>query len=198
MWMEVGVSRAWVGCFVLAMATGCKPAPAFTSTKAPATSPSSPEPPAPKPETLRAIGDGPHGEPGLPMVVSRTPTRVHVLLPSMKQEWLFLRDAKDPARVQGFWILHRRKAIVKYTPRALRIEGIAQDWDSLLSEEKLQVQSRMSGVFEDRLQDADARFPDYQVWTLPAWRKAKHQTLGGHHHGGVRHSHEGPADHGHR
>lgn len=149
-------------------------------------------------QTLMITGSGPHGEPGVKQVVSRTPTRVHVEMPTMRQEWLFVRNPKDGRRVNAFLVVHSRKVILAYPESDLRMEGIARGWADVIALDPKQVKASSRGVDPRRLHDPQVRFADYRLFEISDWREELHEhgKPTDHHHGaGGQHGH-GPHRHG--
>lgn len=209
MWTGVGVLRFFVvgtGMFLTLGTLGCR-SPGTQPPRQPISSASTGEQvekeSAPTqrcngPENFKVLGPGPHGELQVEQFVQCTPNRVLIMMPSMEQEWLLVRDGQDPAKLEGFLVLHRRKAIVRYPFDQLVIEGVASSWDALVSRLTQGGQSSEAGVNPAQLQAPALRFPGYRAWNLDAWRSAKHEPPAGHHHGPGGHHHGHGADgHGH-
>lgn len=187
--MEVGVPRLvditsfFAPLLVLSLAA-CRPAPSSprpTNAPAPAPAPAQAQEKI-TPETLRFVGDDLHGAPGIPQILSRSPKRMYLAMPTMRQAWLFVQDPQDPARFEGYLILHRRRAIVHYPQQDLEIEGIARSWSELGQTRGAKVQSRQDGVDPELLKDPQSRYSKYRFWRLKDWRHATHNPTG-HHHG---------------
>lgn len=214
MWMEVGVRRFVIRGVVFAVALGCVGCHRHHSKEtsapvAPVASGQNVEQVSAsggicsKPETLKVLGPGPHGEPQVSQFVQCTQERALIVIPATQQEWFLVRDAQEPRRLEGFLVLHRRKAIVRYPFEQLVIEGVAPSWDALMSRLARGVELVQVGVTSGQLQVPAARYPAYREWSLEDWRSAKHEPSAGHHHGPGGHTHgsdghsHGSGGHGH-
>lgn len=191
---EAGVRSCAIVLAMLLGLTACPTPSSSGSTRAPRGAATGQEQTAHEavcrtPQSFQRLGPGPHGEPRVPQMIQCNPARIQISMPSMEQEWLLVRDAQAPNRLLGFLVLHRRQAIVRYPFEQLAIEGVAQDWTDLTSRIARGVQASKAGVDALALQDPTLRFPSYRVWTLKAWRAAKHAPPAGHHHGPGGHHH---------
>lgn len=199
--MEAGVPRR-IGATLLLALSACSKQGTALGTRAPTLEKQAQESPAltelcQSSQTLQVLGPGPHGEPQVPQFVQCSSARVHVSLPTMEQEWLFVRDTQDSKRLFGYLVLHRRQAIVRYPGTQLAIEGVAQDWDDLRARLAGGLQSLKSGIEAKALLDPELRFPGYRIWNFYNWSQAKHAPPKGHHHGPGGH-HHGPGGHSHK
>jgi hypothetical protein len=86
-----------------------------------------------QPATLRVLASGgPDRSVAIERTVTRTADRVHIEAAG-EEEWLFVRNARDPRRVLGYLIDHAHKTAVVYDESDLRNSQQIRGWLDVLT-----------------------------------------------------------------
>jgi hypothetical protein len=88
---------------------------------------------APLTITLATVWEGPRGQRHeTTQVVMRTTDRVRLVLDGVRKEWLFQRNAVEPARVSGYLVDHTSRQILVHDESELRTGQGLRGWADVL------------------------------------------------------------------